>query len=1069
MIRRTLFLLVLMSLFGLVGFGQSQSNSADLLGVVKDQTGAVLPGATVTVRGTETGLERTTLTDDVGAYRILVLPPGVYEVRAEMPGFATKVLTGVHLTVGQYANLNIEMELSATETEVFVSSDAEIVERQKTVQASTIEETQIDNLPINGRDYLNFTLLVPGSTTENSLVDSTVPQAPTSGLSFGGQDSRSNSVTIDGVDNMDSVSNGVRATMSQDAIQEFQISRNSYSSEFGRARGGVVNIVSKSGTNSFHGNGFFFFRNNSLDARNTFSRLSDPPFSRYEFGGTVGGPIVQDKTFFFTSFERLDREESRFVTFMDDLSIFETTQSQKDLFGFLSSTGILPLQLMAAAFSHPDFGVLNTTELTFPNTLRKFESESGIFPFEADQNSFSFKLDHRISSNNDLFVRFNLSDLVDAGANFGGLQGVSNGLNFDISDIGVVVSDTHVFSASTLNDFKFQTSFRTFGALTNDPQGPEIAIASVAEFGRQFLNPTGYDQNQFQFADNFTMIRGNHTLKLGTDLNVLNLEGFAKVFMGGQFSFAERIPLGLVMDSLLGTGTAAGLARQLFTPESLGGLGRPDLVPNVLTPISSVQSYNFGLPISYFQGFGDPNTDVTLTQLAFFLQDNWRVSERFTLNLGLRYDTDWRPETQNVLDAHSYPFGFEMASINDRNNFSPRLGFAWDPFGDQKTVIRGGAGIFYQNFFQAFTFVSQVLSGQISQVFLPITGLPGIDVTSADVFAGYQQTGSVDENLLAGLGVAPGTTPSVILPGAANVVNPYSIQTSFGIERELARDWSLSLDYVMNRGQNLIRSRDINVRAVGDNEFELPALDPRFAQVNMLETSGRSSYHGFTTSLRKRFAQSYSFMMAYTFGKGIDDTTDFGTALQPNNQVDLKSERGLSAFDQRHRVVFSGIWQSPWSLSSANGFAQHLFADWTVSPIVTLTSGRPFNVTLGYDANNDTHEETDRPRLRDGSTVGRHTGRGPSYGTTDLRISRKFPLPREAMSFEFIFEAFNLFNNVNYSGVNRVIGRDAFALSLLESTNGHPEGSSSIASNRPLGFTSAFDPRQIQFGFRFNF
>jgi hypothetical protein len=390
------------------------------------------------------------------------------------------------------------------------------------------------------------------------------------------------------------------------------------------------------------------------------------------------------------------------------------------------------------------------------------------------------------------------------------------------------------------------------------------------------------------------------------------------------------------------------------------------------------------------------------------------------------------------------------------------LGFAWDPFGNQKSVIRGGYGVFYQNFYQAVAFISRVLSGQISQVFLPLTGLPGINVTSVDVWEGYLASGKVDEQLLEFLGVAPGTTPSVILPGAANIVNPYSHQVSFGLERQLGRDWSLSIDYSMNRGLNLIRSRDVNVRQVGENEFELPGLDPRFAQVNMIETSGRSNYHGLAVIARKRFSSGFSVMTSYTFGKAIDDTTDFGMSLQANNQRDLRSEKGLSAFDQRHRWVFSGIWRSPGSLGSANGFGEHLFADWMVAPIVVFSSGRPFNVTLGYDLNGDTHEETDRPVLGNGAIVGRHTGRGPLFVTADLRLSRTLPFSRESTYFEFIFEAFNLFNNVNYSGVNSVIGKTELSAS-------HPEGSKNIPPSSPLGYTSAFDPRQIQFGFRFNF
>src|SRR5690606_362826 len=586
----------------------------------------------------------------------------------------------------------------------------------------------------------------------------------------------------------------------------------------------------------------------------------------------------------------------------------------------------------------------------------------------------------------------------------------------------------HVFSPNTLNDLKFQYGRREFEVATNDPVGPEIIISGVAEFGREFFNPSAYETNIFQVADNATFIRGSHTLKIGADLNVMNLAGFAEVFLGGQFSFGERVPLGAIMDNLLGDGTAEGLAAQLATPQELGGLGRPDLVANVMTPVSPVQAFNFGLPITYFQGFGDPTADVDYSQLGFFLQDNWRVNDKFTLNLGIRYDLDWRPETLNVASTQP-PFDFRFESVKDRNNVSPRLGFAWDPTGNGRTVLRGGYGIYYQNFFQAFAFtvdsvkdrknvsrrlgmawappgngrtvirggygiyyqnffqaiafVSQVLSGQIEQVFLPLTGLPGIAATSSDVYQLYLQNGRIGEAELQSLGIAPGVTPSVILPGASDVVNPYSQHAAFGLEQQFGENWVIGGEYVLNRGVHLIRSRDINVREVGPNQFALPGLDPRYTQINMIETSGSSIYHGLNASLRKRFDQHHGLMISYTLGKAIDDTTDFITQLQPNNQRDLVSERSLSTFDQRHRLVVSSVLQSPLTLPAADNFFEGLLADWTVAPIVTAASGRPFNLLVGFDLNNDTHEETDRPILESGEIVGRNTGVGPAFFTTD--------------------------------------------------------------------------------------
>ena len=1065
--RRLSILRVLVPLLAATAVAQSQANTADLVGVVRDQTGAVLPGVEVTVRNQATDLTRTAVSGGDGAYRVLILPTGTYEVRAALAGFSRAVIQSVVLTVGQYATRDIELQASPTQEEIVVTGNAAVIEKHKTVQASTVEQKEIDNLPINGRNFLDFALLTPGATDQNTLATDRAVQVPTSGVSFGGQDQRSNYVTIDGVDNMDVVSNSVRSTLSQEAIQEFQISRNTFSAEFGRARSGVVNIVSRSGGNDFHGNAFWFLRDDSLDARNAFAGNVDPKFERHQFGGTLGGPLVQDQTFFFLSFERLDREESLFVTFLDDPSIFDMTLRQKELMDFFANSGVPSLQFLSNTFAHENLGVLNTRSGNFPGTLKRFGDESGVFPFKADSDVFSIKVDHRLSSDNQLNLRFNVSDTFSDGSEFGALDAVSNGVHFDGNHFSMVASDTHVFSPTKLNDFKFQVSRHEFNVATNDPIGPQISLAGVAEFGREFFNPSGYVQKNYQFIDNYTVIRGNHTFKTGIDLNIMDLDGFAEVFLGGEFTFAGRtIPLGAVFDATLGPGTAAGLANQLATT-----LGRPDLVPHVIcpgssplcagrmgAPLTAVQSYNFGLPITYFQGFGDPNSAVTYTQLGAYLQDNWRVNENFTLNLGLRYDVDFKPETLNVVN-NAPPWDFETAVLSDNNNFAPRLGIAWDPRGDGRQVVRAGYGIFHSNFFQAVAFVSQVLSGQITQVFAAISDPFGQGVTSKDVWNEFQRTGVLDESTLGAVGLRPGTTPGIILPAAGDTVNAYSQQASLGYERQWGADASISLDYLSNKGTRIIRSRDFNVNPVGSNRFA-GLRDPRFLQVNALESSGSSIYHGFTTALTRRFRGTHNLRVSYTLGKAIDDVTDFITQHQANNQADLRSERSLSTFDQRHRFVTSGLFTSPWRLSSGQGFGKNLLADWTFSAIATLASGRPFNLLAGFDLNGDSHEETDRPRLISGEVVGRNTGRGPAFYNFDIRLLRQFNAG-ENIQLQFIVEAFNLFNNVNYNGINNVVGGSA--------PTAHAEGSRSIPANRPLGFTSAYDPRQIQFGFKLNF
>ncbi|HEY2932597.1 MAG TPA: TonB-dependent receptor [Acidobacteriota bacterium] len=1055
-----LFLSVLFTFNSEFLSAQSQATAGTLEGTVKDQSGAVVPGVTVTATNKAISLTRSTLTNDEGQYSIPLLPPGLYEVRAELPGFSTQVREGVSITVGQFARVDLVMTVSATQTEIVVQEDAAILEISKTQQSNTIGEMQIDNLPINGRNYLDFTLLTPGVTTRNSMVRFAAVQAPSSGLSFNGQNGRSNAITIDGVNNIDSISNSSFSILSQEGISEFQVNRNSFSSEFGRAQGGVINIVTKSGSNKVHGNVFYFIRDKRFDARNHFAFGPDPQFQRKQWGGTVGGPLQKDKSFFFASFERLDRDESLFVTFLNDPSIFGLTTSQRRLFDFLGQAPVPALRELAQALANPQLGVLNTTPLNFPGTLALFQRESGTFPFRADQNTFSLKNDFLVSQNNQLFTRFSITRGFNGNAEFGALKGVSNGVSFDTEDTSFVLSDTHVVDPHRLNEFKFQAARRQNTVQTNDPIGPQITLAGVAEFGREFFNPTRYNEKLYQLVDNFTFISGNHTLKTGIDYNYTFLRGAAEVFLGGRFFFsASSIPLALLLNNFGGPTVASGVGAALVQ------LGRADLVPALSDPISAVQSFNFGLPTSFFQGFGDPNTRFRYTQFGTYLQDSWKVRPNFTLNLGLRYDVELRPKTSNVVNA-APPFQFEFRSVNDTDNFAPRAGFSWDPGGSGKTVLRGGYGLYYSSFYNAIAFVSQVLSGQISQVFVPLTGLPGTTTTSATVFANFRQLGPLTAQRLTALGLPPGRTPSIILPQAAKIDTPYSHQASLGIEHEIFTDLAVSIDYNLNRGLHIIRSRDINVRQTGPNRFALPGLDPRFIQINQIETTGRSIYHGLTFSGRKRFSHNHSFQVSYTYGKAIDDATDFITPLQPNNQRDLRSEKSLSTFDERHRLVVSGVIAS--HSDSDNKAVKNLLSGWVVAPIVTYSSGRPFNLLVGFDANGDTHDETDRPCLQKpcdatagGQIAGRNTGRGPNFISMDLRIARKLSFSSDgARNLELIAEAFNLFNRPNFSGVNNVVGL-AIDKSDVKGFRGSPTA--------PLGFTSAFDPRQIQFGVKLNF
>lgn len=1034
-------------------------DKATLSGTVRDQTGGVLPLATVSLTDPATGALRSAATNERGAYLIVALAPGTYEARVEAGGFATKVFPLVALTVGQHAELDVVLDLPRAETVVVVDASVRLVEPTRVAQATTLSQTEVEGLPINQRNFLDFVLLTPGATAANALATPAPTNSPTSGLSFAGQDLRSNDVTIDGADNMDPAVNSVRSTLSQDAVQEFQVLRSTFSAEFGRARGGVINIVSKSGTNQMHGGAFLFFRDDALDARNAFA--VDPagapiesPFRRSQYGATVGGPVARDRAFFFASFEHLRRRESTFVSLLQSDAILHTTPSQQGLFDALGAAGDPQLSLVSAIFANPAVGLLNTTRLNFPGTLDLLERESGAFPFASDSYTGSLRVDVKVSDRNRMMARVNFNDSVVEGNDVGGLRGPSSGTTSTTRNFAAVISDTHVLTSSSVNILRAQYGRFHTAVLPTDPTGPGLIIGGVAQLGRDLYNPTDYAWDIVQVGDSILHTRGRHQIKAGGDLlHMRSKDATAEVFLAGQFQFAEAIPLAAVLDGVLGPGATANLGARLATPVSAGGLGRPDLLPSLVAPITALQSYNFGLPVAYLQGFGDPTTDIHYTQLAAFIQDEMRIGDRATLHAGVRYDTEWRDPTVNTVDGPA-PFTLRESKTTDRNNIAPRLGLAYALGATRRTVVRAGWGLFYQNALQVSGFSSRVLSGQISQVFLPLTGLPGINGTSADVWQGYRRDGRVSVDTLQELGITPGTTPAVLLTGREDTPNAVSSHASAGVEREMTPDLSVSAEYTYNRGRNIIRLRDVNVRAIGANQFAAPGLDPRFLQLNVFEATGHSVYHGLSLAIRKRFSRGWALLGSYTLGHARDDVSDFTLDSEPEDQTDLGAEWGPSSYDQRHRVVASGVFVAPATWSA-------WLADWSVAPIVTFASGRPFNALLGYDGNGDLHTETDRAKLLSGESASRNSGVGPAYFTVDLRVARQVRITGRTR-VEFSLEAFNLLNRTNYAGVNRVFGNQAVPA-------GQISGSEELPPTQPRGFVSAFPARQLQLGVRLYF
>jgi len=1072
-------LLSALGLGALPAMAQARSSSADLTGVVLDPSKSSVRGATVTVANIATGLIRSGATDANGVYRVPLLPPGVYEVKVEVNGFNTQIKKGITLTVGQTLALNFEMTLGGPNEAVLIETDEPLVEPERTHQSSTITQKPINNLPINGRNFLDFARLTPGVVEESPTITSVqVGALTTSGLSFAGQNGRANSVLIDGVDNNDTSSNGVRPTISQEAVSEFQINRSGYNAEFGRAIGGVINIVSKSGANQFHGNVYNYFRNERLDARNTFAAAQrrDPPFKRNQPGFTLGGPIRKDKSFFFTAYEGLFRRESAFTTILADPSILQPTSGQQDLINTLVGSGAPALvaqgqQLQALLTTTPDS--------PFPLNRANYNllaSSTGAFPVLQTSSTGSIRLDHGLSEQDFLFLRYSLTNDSQHNIGVGALFAPSAGFDIGSRDNTFVLGETHVFRNGWSNEFRFQSIRNIYNINTVDPFGPRYQVAGVGNFGREFFSPSERTQRRVQFLDNFSLPRGRHNFKFGADFSRYSIDTTSAVFLGGAVDFAQLpIPLGQV----LGAGAATQLATALSTPREAGGLGRPDLAPVITTePLTTIQQMNFGFARSINQGFGNPNAEFTGYTLGLYLQDGVKAQPNLYLSFGLRYDYDLQPS----------------GTLRDGNNFGPRFSFAYDPFNNARTVIRGGGGVYYQPLYTGLSFISSILgTGVISNLLVsadprltPISPTsPCGQALAAGVpasFCFYQQlvarglltipsTRIIPESAYSDLlGLTRETSVNrLVVRVAGDAVNPYGIQGSFGVDHQLGRDWNVSINYMVNRGVKLIRSRQVN--AMPDptalDALGRPALigraDPTRLADFLVETGSNSIYHGMAVTVNKRFNRHYQVIGSYTYSKTISDTADANFEQGPQDPTNTRADRGLSSFDLRHRLSLAAIFDSPYRGGSGNSWYEWALADFYLSPIITTRSGFPFDIRTGFDVNLDSNNN-DRP-----FAVGRNTGIGPAFFTTDLRVGRRLSFSADnPLALEFIFDAFNLFNRTNFKEVNNVTSGALF-LDQLGITDVRVKGSSSKPASRFSGFTSAYEPRIIQLAVKLNF
>jgi hypothetical protein len=881
---RLLFLVVVFLLVRQSAFAQAAA-TGDLHVSVRDPKGNVIVNATVTARNAAKGLERAGSSDGQGGYSVRQLAPGTYTVTVEASGFARTEATGVAITVGGMAELPISLTVAGGKEIIEVSSEAENVETSRSSTTDTVGERRIDNLPINGRNYIQFTL------TDSQVQRDSAPNlgaAPTSGLNMSGQRGRSNLVNVDGADATDNSTNGVRSTVSQEAVQEFQIITNNYAAEYGRAAGGVVNIITRSGSNDFHGDVYGYLRNRNFQAVNPFSTTSNPAYTRVQGGVAFGGPIKKDKTYYYFAYETTRRHETGFSSIGQGnfgLTPFDTTQVglplgtlqlTPDQIAFFTNPTVLAAEAdpNVAAVVGEYAGVLGASSgmavngawptnmgglpgfistcrspgtCFVPASYQTLASQEGNFPVFEGTSLYSLRLDHNLTSNNRLTFRANASPSTVTGIEVSGQDqpfgqnAYSRTSQQTYRDVAGVVQDTWTLGTSKVNEFRFQYARRGLSYFYNTkiPSGadPAVNIPGFAYFGREPYSYIQRTEKRYQFTDNFSWSIGRHATKFGGDFNYLPLKATFTVNYGGVYDFGS-----LAASNALPTADYGLLVSTLPANFPIAGL-------------SPVQAYGFGVPGDFIQGLGSPSDSFSNKPLGLFWQDSWRVNHKLTVNYGVRYDVEFPPKfkpPQGLALPAYQALGLQKGIQADKNNIQPRLGVAWDPKGDGKTVVRASFGMFYDHPLLGLYFLGDASDGSSSGQLAfagtgPCTGAGNAaNLNAVPIFQGLvnqpqcapspfpqananlfyepnqQQFQSLNTpnsvflnqnylNLAQGTFLPLGFQPFGY-PQGKNFVYAYSQQANLTTERDLGNGFAFSLAYNFNGGRHL--NRPINANTI---------------------------------------------------------------------------------------------------------------------------------------------------------------------------------------------------------------------------------------------------------------
>ena len=1013
---------------GLASLQAQTANTGTLTGAVKDEQGAVVPGASVKVINIGTNAERSTVTSGDGNYEIAQLVPGTYRMEVEAPNFAKYVQD---VTVNVLSRVTIDPQLrpaGATAQVTVTGENTPLIETTKTEVSGLVDQRQMENLPVNGRSFASLATLIPGATLQPSF-DPTKARVGT--FSVGGSTGRNLNITIDGGDNKDNAVGGILQNFSMEGIQEFALSTQRFSAANGRSGGALLSIVSKSGTNAFHGSGFGFFRHEKLNANapallaeargESTTGVTKPPFNRQQFGGSIGGPIKRDMAFFFATAERTRERGFSFVPAEDQAQI-----------SFLEPFGYQAVPLLPQPFNDWQYTIKGDFNLSSNHTLvTRFAGQNN----DALNDQAGF-----------LIVRTDLS---------GGNESLNTLYNF-------LVNETWIINQNSVNQFTYQ--YATFDNRINATTDlNQLAFPDGLLIGRNGNVPQQTIQKKHQFRDDLSWNRGNHGFKFGGDFTYVPT-------LGGLFAFNSAPEYDFFFDADIIANNPSQFPQGFRTTQILPGPITCDAFVGTAT-CTPAQLAGFGVVAQVVLSGGDPSFNLRdgAKQFAFYVQDDWKLRPNFTLNLGLRYDVDFgfvdnahaaENRAFRALEIIGSPFARKVVE-DDVNNFSPRIGFAWDFRGDSRSVLRGGYGVYFD------------------QSFLNVP-LFAVQQANPEIYATFFNDG---DNL--SIDSPPPTIPRPLVNPLANTrgrmldpdfESPYTQQWNIGYAQELGSNMALELDYVHILGLHEFTGLDINPRpgpllnlqrgnATPPNSARILApqfaahsaeliaafgVANPFARITVAQSDGRSRYDAFTASFKKRYADKYQLNMHYTLSKSqawFGATQDFG--LQPQNLFDKWDpiNFGPTGEDERHRFVLSGIFDLPW--------------DFQLAPIFQIASARPYSIfpDCVCDINRDgvtNDRDSVNPTVDDQHKLPINSERGDSFSQLNVRVSKFFKFG-ETKKLGLFFEAFNVFNTGNFGNqFQNVTGSADFGKPLnFFGATGFSE---------PIGI-----PFQAQLGVRFSF